>query len=531
MLETSRSYGGMVSAPHHLAAQAGVDVLRDGGNAIEAMIAAAAAIAVAYPHMNGMGGDCFFMIAGPDSDPLVIEASGRAAELASRSWYRDQGQDIIPSRGPQAALTVAGAVSGWQTALELSRRRFSGKLPLSRLLEPAAMLAREGVAVASSLHSNTVNKLADLESVSGFREAYLDAKGTPLAIGARLRQPRIADVLEQLAHGGLEDFYRGEVARSVASDLERLGSPLRLADLQAHHAVLSLPLRTEVRGHTLYNAGPPTQGLASLMILAIYSRLAIQEAESFAFLHGLVEATKAAFTVRDRYVTDPDFMEERAETFLAGEYLDDLTARIDMKTASPWPCPALAGDTVWLGASDSAGNCVSFIQSLYWEFGSGIVLPQTGITWQNRGTSFALDEGALNRLESRRRPFHTIQPPLAHLSDGRLMAYGTMGGEGQPQTQAAVFLRHVVHGQDLQAAVTAPRWLLGRTWGQGTTNLKLENRFGADLVTELRSAGHDIEIVPPFDDLMGHAGAVVVHSDGLIEGAADPRSDGCAAAI
>jgi gamma-glutamyltranspeptidase/glutathione hydrolase len=181
-----------------------------------------------------------------------------------------------------------------------------------------------------------------------------------------------------------------------------------------------------------------------------------------------------------------------------------------------------------MGVIDGSGRAVSFIQSIYHEFGSGIVLDGTGINWQNRGASFSLDPSALNTLEPGRKPFHTLNPAMAHLSDGRVMVYGTMGGEGQPQTQAAVFTRHVVYGQDLQAAISAPRWLLGRTWGQATQSLKVESRFDPALVDALRAMGHEVEVYGAFDETMGHAGAIVAHPGGVIEGANDPRSDGAA---
>jgi gamma-glutamyltranspeptidase/glutathione hydrolase len=206
-----------------------------------------------------------------------------------------------------------------------------------------------------------------------------------------------------------------------------------------------------------------------------------------------------------------------------------MAASVDGSKAAPWPEAEPGGDTVWLSAIDGEGRAVSFIQSIYWEFGSGVVLPQTGVTWQNRGTSFNLNDGAHNCLMPARRPFHTIQPALARLADGRVMAYGTMGGEGQPQTQAMIYARHVLYGQDLQEAVTAPRWLLGRTWGAETTNLRIENRFDAAVLEALKAASHDVEIVGPFEEFMGHAGALVHHPSGLIEGAADPRSDGIVA--
>lgn len=530
MLQTKRAYGGMVTAPHHLAAEAGRAVLREGGNALEAAIAAGAAIAALYPHMNGLGGDAFFLIAEPGADPIAIEASGRSAASATIEAYRGRGHGTVPARGPEAAMTVAGAVSGWKAAYDLSGARFGGRMPLSRLFEDAIRHAREGIAVPHTLAGNLARKRGELEDVPGFAGTYLPG-GVPVEVASRFRQTKVADTLEHLVRAGLDDFYRGEVAASLAEDLGAAGSPVSREDLAAHEASVTTALTTELRGHRLYNMRPPTQGLASLILLALYGRLGIEEAEGFAFLHGLVEATKAAFVVRDAHVTDPDHMAEPAERFLDPARLDDMAAGLPADKATPWPRPSQPGDTVWLAAADAQGRVVSFIQSIYWEFGSGLVLPGTGVTWQNRGASFSLDPAHVNRLDPRRRPFHTIQPALAALADGSLLAYGTMGGEGQPQTQAAIFARHVLHGQELQEAVTAPRWLLGRTWGAATTNLKLESRFDSDLIEAMRAAGHDVEVLGPFEETMGHAGAIRRHGDGLLEGAADPRSDGGVAAF
>ncbi len=231
--------------------------------------------------------------------------------------------------------------------------------------------------------------------------------------------------------------------------------------------------------------------------------------------------------MRNAGLGDPDFMAEPAQDWLADDRLDALAARIDMKNAFPWPHEPADGDTIWMGAADRYGNVVSFIQSVYWEFGSGLTCPETGVFFQNRGAGFSLAPGP-NRLAPGKRPFHTLNPALAHLRDGRVIAYGTMGGEGQPQTQAAVFSRHVLFGEDLQAAVTAPRWLLGRTWGEETTTLKLEDRFDPALVARLKEAGHDVEMLPAFSDAAGHAGAIVLHQNGLMEAASDPRADGLA---
>jgi gamma-glutamyltranspeptidase/glutathione hydrolase len=517
----------MVVAPHHLAAQAGLRVLQDGGNAIEAMVAAAATIAVVYPHMNALGGDNFWLIDDGRDAPLGIDACGAAAGNATVAFYRERGFERIPARGAFAANTVAGAVSGWQAALEVSLE-WGGRLALDRLLEDARSYAREGVPVTRSQHAHTAARRAELEDVAGFAGTFLAQDEAP-AVGALFRQPALADTLGRLGAAGLDDFYRGELARALAEELERAGSPLALADLAGHEARRVRPLDVALGAGRAYNLPPPTQGLASLILLAVFERLGCGQPDGFDYVHGLVEAAKCAFRVRDAHVTDPAYMERAPRDFLTADALDAMAASVDAKRAAPWVAAQQAGDTVWLGAIDGEGRAVSFIQSLYWEFGSGLVLRDTGVLWQNRGTSFELDEGARNLLVPGRKPFHTIQPALARLSDGRIMVFGTMGGEGQPQTQAMIYSRHVTFGQELQEAVTAPRWLLGRTWGASTTKLRIENRFSEDLIEALKEAGHDVEVVGPFDEVMGHAGALVRHPSGVIEGAADPRGDGVVA--
>jgi oxamate amidohydrolase len=528
MLHTKRALRGMVVAPHHLAAQAGLRVLQDGGNAIEAMVAAASTIAVVYPHMNSLGGDNFWLVSDGGA-PTGIDACGPAAAAADANFYGDQNLDAIPSRGPLAALTVAGAVSGWQAALQVSAS-WGGKLPLSRLLEDARSHALTGVPVTNTQHNNTVSKLPELLHVPGFAGTFL-MDGKPPSVGDIFKQPTLAATLQRLAEAGLDDFYRGDVAASMGADLSQVGSPVTAADLAAHRALTVTPLTAKLRHGRIFKMPPPTQGLASAMILGLFDRLGVDQAEGFDFVHGLVEATKSAFGVRDAHVTDPAYMSVDAQSFLEDAALDERVKTIDMKKAAPFGNDPLGGDTVWLGAVDNEGRAVSFIQSVYWEFGSGVVLPGTGVTWQNRGTSFSLDENAVNTLKPGRRPFHTIQPAMALLDDGRLMPYGTMGGEGQPQTQAMIYARHVMFGQDLQTAITAPRWLLGRTWGAPQTNLRLESRIDPDVIQALTDAGQDVEVIGPFDEVMGHAGAIVRHPSGLLEGAADPRGDGIVAAF
>jgi gamma-glutamyltranspeptidase/glutathione hydrolase len=521
---------GVVCAPHSAAIEDGRAILAEGGNAIEAMIAMAASIAAVYPHMNHIGGDDFWLIREPSGRVRALMGAGRAGAKATPRLYRDAGYDEIPARGPLAALTVPGAVAAWELAADAAKAQ-GGKLPLGVLLGAAIRHARDGYTVTRSQARLTAEKLPEMGSAAGFRNSFL-VDGKPPEAGARLKQPAFAATLEQLAHAGLEDFYRGDVGREIAADLERIGSPVTRADLESFRAVVDNPLSVRIEAGTLYNAPPPTQGLASLIILALFERLRVAQAESFEHVHGIVEATKRAFRVRDRVITDPDCITADLNRFLSASFLDEEAVKIDRKKAARWPAPYGEGDTIWMGAADASGLVVSYIQSLYWEFGSGCVLPATGVLMQNRGASFSLDPKALNALAPGRRPFHTLNPALAALKDGRVIAYGTMGGDGQPQSQAALFTRHVLYRQPLDVALDAPRWLLGRTWGSTVTNLRMESRFDGNLIDRLMAAGHDIAVLDEaYSDTMGHAGAVVLHPDGTFEGGHDPRADGGAAGV
>ncbi|WAP70262.1 gamma-glutamyltransferase family protein [Jiella pelagia] len=528
MLNSARGLNGCVSAPHTAAALAGQQVIAKGGTAIEAMVAAAATIAVVYPHMNGIGGDGFWIVHRPGEKPVGISGCGRAAGLATPEWYVERGySEAMPTRGAQAALTVPGTIAGWQAALGLVDP--ARRLPLQELLEAAIGYAEDGMVVTGNQADCTTAKLAGLQDVPGFAETFLIG-GRPPRAGEILRQPALAKTLRLLASEGLDTYYRGSIAKAHAAFLEAAGSPLRLSDFEAFGAETVEPLSVAISAGRLFNMVPPTQGVSSLMILALFDRLGVTVGEGFDHVHGLIEATKQAFILRNAELGDPDFMARPASDWLSEATIAELAGRIDMKTALPWPHQAKPGDTIWMGAADKDGTVVSFIQSVFWEFGSGLTCPDTGVFFQNRGAGFSLTPGP-NQVGPRRRPFHTLNPALAELTDGRVMAYGTMGGEGQPQTQGAVFTRYALFGEGLQTAVTAPRWLLGRTWGDATTTLKLEDRFDPALVEQLRAAGHDTEIIPAFSDMAGHAGAVVRHPSGVIEGASDPRADGAALAF
>lgn len=532
---TQPVYGrrGIAVAPHALAAESAIAVLREGGNALEAMIAAAATIAVVYPHMNSIGGDGFWVINGPDNRAGGIEACGASAALATRDWYAQQGvSGALPARGGLAALTVAGTVSGWGAAQRLSQQALGGRLPLTRLLDDAIELARHGMPVTRGQSQLTQTKLADLKDRPGFADTFLSAGQVPQA-GQWLRQPRLADTLSQIARRGTDSFYRGALARQMAAELEAVGSPLRLSDLQAHQARLVDPLSLRCTGARLHNMIPPTQGLVSLLILAIMDRIKAsgQDPEGPAFVHAQVEATKLAFAVRDAHLTDPAFMKVTAADLLDPAHIDALAARFQADRAAPWGRRSDPGDTIWMGVIDRNGLAVSFIQSIYHEYGSGVVLPGSGVNWQNRGCSFSLDAGHVNTLEPGKKPFHTLNPAMAQFDDGRSMVYGTMGGDGQPQTQATIYTRNTLFGDDPQQAIERPRWLLGRTWGNASDTLKLEARFPAATVQTLQSMGHEVEMLGPWDDAVGHAGMLVRHANGVLEGGFDPRSNGAVVAF
>jgi gamma-glutamyltranspeptidase len=526
MMRTVRSSAGMVTAPHALAAQSGARILAEGGNAIEAALATAATLAAVYPHMTGLGGDAFWLIAEPQRAPVTIDGAGRAGAAVSDSLYRSRGLGEIPWRGPLAANTVAGAVSSWDTAWEISRQ-WGGGLPLSRIFAEAVSLAEHGTLVTSG-HADAASRFRSaLEPVPGFTALhYID--GAPPAAGAVLFQPALARTLRTLAGDGLSSFYSGALARQIAAELAAVGVPLNAVDLAAQRAALGRPLRLALPVAELFNCAPPSQGLASLMILGIFSRLPAVQPEGYAHVHGIIESTKLAFAVRDREVGNPQDDGSILERYLTGRELERNAALIDPRRAAPWQGDSGEGDTVWFGAIDGRGRAVSAIQSLYFEFGSGVGLPESGFVWQNRGCAFRLGGEGPNVLAPYRKPFHTLNPAFARFADGRTMVYGAMGGDGQPQTQAALFTRYGFYGQDLQDAISAPRWVLGRTWGESRSALRLESRFPDELIADLRAAGHPVERVAAFDPIMGHAGAIVHSGVRGFEGASDPRSDGAA---
>jgi gamma-glutamyltranspeptidase/glutathione hydrolase len=520
---------GAVVSPHSMASQAGLDVLRDGGNAIEATIAVASTLAVVYPHMTGIGGDGFWLLREPGKPVRSIDACGRTGAAVHAGLYG--GAASIPWRGPLAANTVAGTVSGWGAAYAYSRDAWGGKLPFAGLLESAIAYARDGFPVTHSQEENTRAKRAELQAMPGFAASFMPNGDVP-GYGERHRFPALAATLQRIAEAGADDFFRGDLAQQIGKDLEQVGSPVQREDLAGQFASLQAPLSLRVNRAQLYNQAPPTQGLASLLILGAFDRVRQSDwnPDNVEGIHALVESTKQAFIVRDKHVADPKLMRASCDELLADMAVQELADAVPRDKASPWPAPISQGDTTWMGVIDRAGRAVSMIQSIYFEFGSGVVLPTTGIWWQNRGCSFDLAPNKLRSLAPGIKPFHTLNPAMAELDDGRVLVYGTMGGEGQPQTQAAVFARIVWGGHNVRSAVAAPRWLLGRTWAEQSTTLKLESRYSGEVIERLRAMGHPVEVVADYDERMGHAGALMLHPAGWIEGGEDPRSDGSVAA-
>ena len=518
------------TAPHHQAAEIGMTVLEQGGCAVDAMIAAAAAMSVLYPHMNSLAGDGFWVIHKPGEAPRAIDACGNAAQLASVDWYTEQGFKHIPSRGALSALTLGGTLSGWQKAREIAAES-QELLPLVTLLAPAIGLAETGITVTESLAAASRKVAPEFAGFAEYERVFMP-NGRPLIVGENFTNPDLATFIKGLAQDGLQGAFRGRLAAQIALALADIGSPIQLTDLQSYAAQEVKPLSVSTRFGSFYNLPAPTQGIASLLILAIYDRIIQPEWDQAERIHALIEATKQAFIVRDLEVTDPHCLSASWPGLLGDSQIDKLAAQV-RDEALPWPHLAEVGDTVWMGCVDKDGTMVSFIQSIYWEFGSGVVIPGLGLVWNNRGVSFSLDPAHRNALRPGCKPFHTLNPAFAWLNDGRRISYGTMGGEGQPQTQAALLTRYLYDGLPIDEAIRRGRWLLGRTWGDEDYDLKIERDLleqtstsGLTIGAELLTRGHSVKSVPACNELMGHAGAIVSFANGNAIAASDPRSDG-----
>jgi len=531
---------GMVATPHALASGAGVAVLRRGGSAVDAAIAANAMLCVAYPHMAGLGGDGFWMVAEPGGAVTGINASGPAAGAATRDYYRDRGHtDAVPVRGALSALTVPGAVDGWRLAHERYGRR-----PWAELFDDAVHYARTGVPVARSLADWLVDDLELLSAHEGARRTFVP-DGRAAREGELLVQADLARSLEDIARAGARAaLYEGPLARRICDALRPDGCPLGPDDFAAYRAHWEEPISTGYRGHTVYELPPNTQGFAALQILNLVAGwdVAAWGDGTPDYFHHLAEAVKLAFADRDEWLTDQRWIDIPVKELISPEYAAARRRLVDPRRAMVMDevAPGIRfgpdrrrrppeGDTCAFSAVDADGLVVSAIQSIYHDFGSAVVAGDTGILPQNRGSFFALDDAHPNRMEPGKRTFHTLIPAVATRAGRPWLAFGAMGGEGQPQTHAALITRLVDFGYDVQQAVEAPRWLMGRTWGDADRDLSLEGRIGDEVVRELQRRGQPVRMLPDWDDNMGHAQAIRIHPErGLLEGGADPRGDGAA---
>jgi gamma-glutamyltranspeptidase/glutathione hydrolase len=383
------------------------------------------------------------------------------------------------------------------------------------------------------LHDFIAQHAATLRQCEATAAVFLPHGRVPQP-GALLCQPALGHSLTLIASKGVDTFYRGELSQHIVQGLQQAGGILTEDDFAVHTSAWVEPLRTSYRGYDVTELPPNTQGMATLMLLNIVERAdlrAIGEGTAD-YYHLVTEATKLAFADRDRWVTDPATLEVPYDRLLSKEYAAQRYRMIDMTRASAeehtTPGPD-GGDTVYLCAVEADGLAVSLIQSVYYEFGSAFMAPGTGLLLQNRGSFFSLDPAYVNALAPRKRTFHTIIPAMA-LHDGRpVLVFGTMGGEGQPQTQTALLTRMVDFGFDVQEAIEAPRWLYGRTWGEASKSLRLEGRIPDTVANELVRRGHDVQMVTDWSQTMGHAQAIWIdYAHGVLHGGADPRGEGLA---
>ncbi|MFQ5743245.1 MAG: gamma-glutamyltransferase [Acidobacteriota bacterium] len=482
---------GAVTSGHPLATQAGLRVLQAGGNAMDAAITMAAVLAVVRPHMNGLGGDAFAIFYDAVTDELVgLNASGRSAATATPEAFAELGLRKVPRRGP-LSVTVPGAVSGWAATLE----RF-GTLSLAQALGPAIDYATAGFPVSAKLHQDIASEQQLLAQDARAAGIFL-CQGQAPPVGTLLRQPGLAASLEMVADQGPSALYGGAIGQAIVDRLDAVGGLLCLEDMVAHQADWVEPLQTDYENVDVAVLPPNSQGMALLLELNLAAQfdIAAMGIDSAETVHHMVEIVKLAFRERDRHVTDADFHRAPLERLLSEEYAARLAATLDPDHASTEVANGASAirraDTVYLAAFDSAGNMVSWIQSLYMSFGSGVIAGDTGIVLQNRGALFSLDTGDINVVAPRKRTYHTLSPAMVLRDRRPWMAIGTPGGDSQTQTILQVLLRLLSSDLDPQAAVEAPRWRL-----QPTGELLIEDAFADEVCRRLGELGHRLRVLP-----------------------------------
>ena len=516
------SYG-VVCTEHPLASQAGAGVLARGGHAVDAAIAANAVMGLVSPMMCGVGGDLFAIVSESDGALHGVNASGWAPAGLGPEFLRAEGFTGMPQRGVHA-VTVPGAVDGWSTL----HGRF-GRAPWASILEPAAAMAEDGVPVAEIVAAEWANAEAFLRDNPQAARTFLPAGRAP-QVGDVFRNPDLASTYRQIAAGGSEAFYRGEIARVMLRAIEQHGGAMAAADLAAFHADWVDPIRTTYRGWDVFELPPNGSGIAALMMLNILDEFPLKAHghHSVSALHLMIEAKKLAYADMIRYVGDPRASRVPVPEMLSKEYGARRSKAIDPDRANP-AVPAGAfmhgGDTTYLCAADREGNLVSLIQSNFASFGSGLVAEGTGFALQNRGGLFTLDPGHPNVLAPRKRPLHTIIPGFMS-RDRTRVAFGIMGGWNQSQAHAQFVSNVVDHGMNIQAALEAPRFAKLTFDG---CDVIVERRIPESIRAGLEQKGHELVVQGDFSSQVG-GGQAVMRDDlaGVNYGASDPRKDGCA---
>ena len=503
-----------------LATAAALEVMQQGGNAIDGAVAAAAVLNVTEPHMTGMGGDAFSIVWWAETGELHgIDASGRSGSGMSVEALRARGHDRVPGSGPEA-VTVPGAVSGWHALVE----RF-GKLTLAEVLQPAIRIASEGFPVTPVIARQWAGATEKLARDEGARATYLiDGERAPRA-GEWHTNPDIARSFQRIADEGPGVLYGGSLGQDLVDGLAELGGFLTLEDLATHQPRWVEPLSTDFRGFTVWELPPAGQGIAALEMLELLEPMDLEGMghNSADYLHHLIEVKKLAFADLHRYVSDADHMEIDPMSLLNPSYIDARRALIDPRVAADRVNPGRAvtdSETIYLSVADADGNMVSFINSVFSGFGSGVVIPGTGFALQNRGAGFVFDDGHPNQVAPRKRPFHTIIPGFVTRDGEPLMAFGLMGGSMQPQGHTQLLLNMLVFGMDPQEAVDAARFR--HLSGKRVAIERISDEVGADL----EARGHELADWTRTD--FGGAQVILRLEKGWAA-ASEPRKDGHAA--
>ena len=529
-----RGVHGAVSSDHPLATAAGLAVLKNGGNAVDAVVTMASVLAVVRPHMNGVGGDAFgIFFDGATGDVVGMNGSGRAGALAAPSFFEQGGRQSIPGSGP-LSVSLPGAVAAWDDALT----RF-GTISLAEAMAPAIAYAREGFPVSSRLASDIAGASRGLNQPA--RGLYLPGGSAP-PVGSLLKNPALAVTLEQIAEEGKDGFYRGRPAEAISAFLERDGGYLRTADFAAHETTWMSPLEGTYLDHRILVLPPNTQGIAqlALMEMAAEHDLTAMGHNTADYLHTLIELKKLAFADRDRWVADPEFADIPVEKLLDADYLqrravnfganaaEDVLPGIDGPVATNVRQGDAddSGDTVYITAVDQWGNAVSWIQSLFASFGSGLLEPETGVVLQNRGSLFTLDPNHPNVVAPGKRPYHTLTPLMALNRDGSLaFTLGTPGGDSQTQSLIQIVNNVFLFGMTPQVAIEAPRF---RSYNG--LRVDFEDRIPAGVLSDLGARGHEPRVIHGWTATFGGAHMIRVEPSGTLTAAADPRREAYAMA-